>query len=43
MNLISAVASMCIGSIFLSIFVMVVAINLAYVARRWYYGIKDMA
>lgn len=43
MNLISAVASMCIGAIFLSIFTMVVAINLAYVARRWYYGIRDMA
>lgn len=42
MNALTAFASMCLGSIFLSLFIMVFTINLAYLARGWFYTIRDM-
>jgi hypothetical protein len=42
MDVVSAALSMCAGSIAGSLLIMVIALNLAYAARRWFTGIKRM-
>ena len=42
MNVVTATAGMCLGSIMLALFIMVFTINLAYLARGWFYTIRDM-
>lgn len=41
-ELITAVVAMCMGSLLLSVFIIAFALNLAYLGRRYFYGIRDL-
>lgn len=43
MNSVNAAVAMCLGSMLISQFVMVVSLTFAYVARRWIHGISELA
>lgn len=43
MDVVNAAISLCVGSVLLSLLIQVLGITLAYVARRWYYGVKELA
>lgn len=40
--LINSVLAMCMGSVLLSIFIIALTMNLAYLGRRYFYGIRDL-
>lgn len=41
-EIITGVLAMCAGSLLLSVFIIAFAINLAYLGRRYFYGIRDL-
>ena len=43
MNTINAMLSMCAGSVLLSLLLMITALSLAYVARRWMRGVGSLS
>lgn len=42
MTVVNAVLAMCAGSLLLSVFIIAFAINIAYLGRRYFYGIRDL-